>query len=388
MSKANNPQRHTPISGVYIHIPYCIQLCPYCDFNKVTRKSVSRSLFERYQEALCIEIRSYLSRYASRNIHTLYFGGGTPSLYPVPYIRKLLECLKKSGMPENLKEVTLEVDPKTIRRHSLEQLKASGINRISIGAQTFQDDLLIRLGRYHRQKDIKECFEDCRITGFDNISVDLMLGIPGQTMAHLMNDLELLTSLNPEHVSMYHLNIHRGTPWNRVRRSLDLPVESLQLKLHKRATSAFRKMGIHQYEISNFSRPGFQSRHNTDCWSLKGYLGFGAGASSYDGQKRWQNVKALEIYVKNTLQKGNAKGGVEKLTERDHKIEYVMLSLRKSAGFSLAVYEKQFGKSVFDDFPDLAVGDIMNTLVGIRGGRIRLTAKGRLLSNEVLQALF
>jgi len=376
------------LSGLYIHIPFCIQICPYCDFNKVLRSEVSDSFVRRYQNALLREWEFWKNKESVfSKIGTIYFGGGTPSLYPSEKILEILNRVRSHAEVKEGIEVTLEVDPKTIRRPKLEMLKAAGINRVSLGVQSFQDPILEKLGRYHRQKDILACYADCRAVGFGNVSLDLMYGVPGQTLELWENDLLQVQHLNPEHVSLYSLNLMRGTDFFRKRKSLFFPPEPLQEKFYKMALKTFRSLGILPYEISNFAKKGFESRHNSDCWNRNPYLGLGAGASSFLGQKRWTNVKSLHAYAEKIEQNGNAVLSTEILSERVEKIEFVMLQLRKTKGFLRSEYEHLFGSKAQDDFPSLFNRADLKPCLN-QGARIRLTVSGRNLSNEVFQELF
>jgi oxygen-independent coproporphyrinogen-3 oxidase len=353
----------------------------------VHRSEVSNSFVQRYQKALLLSWEFWKNKEgAFSKIGTIYFGGGTPSLYPAEKIQEFLDTVRNHADVEHDAEVTLEVDPKTIRRPKLEMLKAAGINRVSLGVQSFQDPVLEKLGRYHRQKDILSCYEDCRTAGFKNVSIDLMYGVPGQTWEFWENDLRHVQNLNPEHVSLYSLNLMRGTDFFRKRKILSFPPEPLQEKFYKRATKVFKELGIFPYEISNFSKKGFESRHNSDCWNRKPYLGLGVGASSFLRRKRWRNIQSLHAYVEKIEQHENAVGDTETLSTRVEKIEFVLLQLRKTRGFLRAEYERLFGCGVEEDFPALLAPRLRSLL--IQGPHIRLTVAGRNLSSEVFQELF
>ena len=374
-------------TGLYIHIPFCIQICKYCDFNKNLRSGFNASDLKAYQEALLGELDfRFRIQEAIGRISSIYFGGGTPSLFPRDYVRVLIEKAKQGKGLEKDTEITLEADPKTIRKRSLLMLKEAGVNRISLGAQSFDDGILKTLGRYHAKRDILECFRDCKEAGFENISLDLIYGVPGQTKDSWERDLEAITQLSPEHVSLYNLTLARGTELYRRRKSYDFPLEELEMHFYSRAVAAFKKIGIRQYEISNFSKAGFESRHNLDCWSYRPYLGIGAGASSFIGGKRWKNLGEVRRYMTMISVKGNAESERRKLSLRDEKVEFIMLGLRKIKGFLKCDYEKRFHSLPENDFPRLYSEEI-NALI-FKGNRIKLSPKGINLSNEVFETLF
>jgi oxygen-independent coproporphyrinogen-3 oxidase len=388
LKQKTNPKDLPPLNGfgVYVHLPFCIQLCRYCNFNKVPRASVNREMLSRYQSALLRELDSAGKRFGPGPVRTLYFGGGTPSVYPAEWIHALADAAARlaPGLPPP-REITVEVDPKTIRARTLSRYVDAGVNRVSIGAQSFSNALLERLGRYHRKRDILELFALCREAGFRNLSMDLMIGIPGQERTHWETDLEKAAGLAPEHVSLYCLELARGTEWYRQRKRLALPSPEQTAAWYRIARRFWKARGIRAYEISNFARPGFESKHNLDCWNRIPYIGIGAGASSFLENRRWTNVRDVDRYVRRLERKGTAAARVDKLAPRDRKMEFVMLRLRKSAGFSRNEYRKQFGCDPEKDFPGLFQKEI-KTFVHT-GNRIKLTLRGVLVSNEILQSI-
>ena len=268
----------------------------------------------------------------------------------------------------------------------MERLQSLGVNRVSLGVQSFQDPLLEILGRYHRQKDILECYEDCRSIGFSNISLDLIYGIPGQTLSLWEKDLEWLERLKPEHVSLYNLNVARGTDFFRKRKQLIFPAEETQIAMYYRGLNRLKVIRIRPYEISNLSKPGYESRHNLDCWNRKPYLGIGAGASSFSGKKRWSNIRNFYLYIRLVGVQGNGRTRSEPLSLQDEKMEFVMLSLRQIKGFNKKTYRELFRSDVEKDFPSLFSKKELNSLI-IQGEKIKLSLKGRILSNEIFQEL-
>jgi oxygen-independent coproporphyrinogen III oxidase len=372
--------------GLYFHIPFCIQKCRYCDFNKIVRSSCTGAAIKQYHQALLREWEFLREEQHLTSVQTIYFGGGTPSLYPPDKIEVLLTSVFQSVQVSPEMEITLEIDPKTIRKRSLERLQSLGVNRVSLGVQSFQDPLLEILGRYHRQKDILECYEDCRSAGFSNVSFDLIYGIPGQTLSLWEKDLEWLERLKPEHVSLYNLNIARGTDFFRKRKQLTFPEEKTQIAMYYRGLNRLKTIRILPYEISNLSKPGYESRHNLDCWNRKPYLGIGAGASSFSGKKRWSNIRNFYHYIRQVEVHGKGRTRSETLSLQDEKMEFVMLSLRQIKGFNRKTYRELFRSDVEKDFPSLFIKKELNSLI-IQGKRIKLSRKGRILSNEIFQEL-
>lgn len=378
-----NPVFYSKSIGLYIHIPFCIQICRYCDFTKVRRSEVSRELLDQYHQALLTEIDYLFNTYDIQNISSVYFGGGTPSLYPKAGIEEILSRLRPfhSG---NI-EITLEADPKTIRKHSLIQLKNMGVNRISIGAQSFNSRALKELGRFHEPRDIFECYEDCREAGFNNLSLDLMFGIPDQTLQEWNFDLQTLVRLNPEHISLYNLTLARGTPFYRERNLLSFPDEKDQVRMYRKAHFYLAEKGYEHYEISNFSKKGYTSCHNTDFWNFKPYLGIGAGASSFIPPWRWENLHSPEKYIQtvSAFKRGSRK--VRRLTGEEMKSDYVILQLRKAEGLNNKTYTTLFNSIPEVDFPGLRDEEI-KSLIQFKK-RIKLNLRGMILSNEVFQRL-
>lgn len=369
-----------PKFGIYIHIPFCIQLCNYCDFNKLLRSTCNKTDIENYHKTLITEINQFFLKHPEcKNISSIYFGGGTPSLYPKEKLFEILQTLKKYTDYKNI-EITIEVDPKTIRKNSYQLLKNYGINRVSIGAQSFNDSILSILGRYHKQSDIIKCYYDCREAGFKNVSLDLIYGVPNQTLKIWNHDLDNIIKLNPEHVSLYNLTIAPKTFIYKHKKQLDFPSDFEQIKFYNLALKYFKSINIFQYEISNFAKIGFESKHNTDCWDLTPYIGFGVGASSYMFERRWQNISNFDKYINN--QKPLR---IKKLSIKDRKIEFVMLKLRKIKGFSKTEYYQKFHSDFEIDFPEL-LNNEFKALINVKKN-IKLTQKGINLSNEIFEKL-
>ncbi len=372
--------------GIYFHLPFCIQICKYCDFNRYLRKDFSKDVLFDYQRSLLKELLYFLNGSQRKRVSTIYFGGGTPSLYPVNMISELIFVIRENSLLDDDAEITMEVDPKTIRLRSLESLRKSGVNRLSVGAQSFNNEILETLGRYHQCGDIFKCINDAEKAGFLNISLDLIYGVPKQSIEVVNSDLEIIKSLPLTHISLYNLTLSRGTDFFKKRDSLPFPSEDIELKLYSIIKKQLRQTGFKHYEISNFSRPGFTSKHNLNCWNLIQYKGIGAGAHSFLNGTRYANTKNIYKYISNLKTKSNSRVFTHKLSLIEKKREFVMLSLRKSRGFSREEYRKRFLSDVQIDFPDLFVIELKPFLS--QSKHIRLKAKGINISNEIFLRLF
>ncbi|MCU1288213.1 MAG: Oxygen-independent coproporphyrinogen-III oxidase-like protein [Acidobacteria bacterium] len=365
-------------AGIYLHIPFCRSRCSYCDF--ATDVFKSDAVVERYVSALVKEIENFSQ--TAQSIDTIYFGGGTPSLLAPGQLEKILNSIyKKFPLVENL-ELTMEMNPATVTPETLNSYKSLGVNRASFGAQTFDDTELKRLGRRHTANDVRETIELLRNAGFDNVSFDLIAGLPRQTLADWERNLDEALELNPEHLSLYLLEIHEGTPLAEQIRSRrqplpdeDLPGEMYELMLEKTA-----RKGYEQYEISNFSLPGFQSKHNTKYWLCEPVYAFGVSAHSFDGKHRYANERDTAKYVDLIESSSGAEVYRE---ETDLGSEFVFLGLRLSEGIDLGEYEKRFGANLREKYAaDLRRLEEFG-LIEFAGNNLRLTRKGMVYSNEV-----
>lgn len=270
-------------AGLYIHIPFCSSRCSYCDFATGLYQS---ELAERYVRALVAEIRS--SAEAGARVNTIYFGGGTPSLLDPAQLDRILVAVRDQFDVDAASEITLEINPGSVTPEKLLDFRKLGINRASFGAQTFDDRELAKLGRSHTAADARRTFQDLRTAGFDNVSFDLIAGLPGQTLAGWERNVDEALSLQPEHFSFYLLEVHSGTPLaQHIERGLQpVPDEDLAAVMYERMLERAVAAGYEHYEISNLCRPGFDSRHNTKYWTGEPYFGFGCSAHSYDGKFR------------------------------------------------------------------------------------------------------
>ena len=328
--------------GLYIHIPFCKRKCEYCDFKSYAGKE---ELVDEYIKWLKYEVKEVgegnrldyennLDKLAI--VKTIYIGGGTPSLIDSKYINEILEVVKQNYTLENDLEITIEVNPGTVNQEKLEQYKKSGINRLSIGLQSTHDRLLKKLGRIHNYEEFLNTFELARKVGFENINVDLMLGLPEQSIEDLKESVEEIIKLNPEHISVYSLIVEEGTPFYKKleENELDLPEEEIERKMYWTVKQELEKAGYIHYEISNFAKAGFESKHNLSCWNQEEYIGFGTSAHSYTNNVRFSNTDSIEEYINNYDTNNETDNFIfhEKQNKESKMKEFMLLGLRKIEG--------------------------------------------------------
>jgi oxygen-independent coproporphyrinogen-3 oxidase len=370
-------------AGIYIHIPFCRSRCSYCDFATGIYEG---ALAERYVAAVAREIASFKSAEQRAEIDTIYFGGGTPSLLSPAQVERLLCAVKERFRLTTNAEVTMEMNPGTLTLDTLREYAQLGVNRASFGAQTFDDRELRSLGRVHTAADVRQTISDLREAGFRNISFDLIAGLPAQTLDAWSRNLDEALALRPNHLSLYLLEVHEGTPLaEQIRRGQqpspddDTAAEMFQLMLDRTATA-----GYEHYEISNFCLPGFESRHNTKYWRGLAVYGFGCSAHSFDGaRRRWANERDAARYTA-LIEEGRAPV-VEtiELDEREAQAEAVFLGLRLMRGLSLAAHREKFGHDLRAEYAAELARLSEAGLISIKDDWLSLTRQGALLSNEV-----
>ena len=365
-------------AGVYLHIPFCKSRCSYCDF--ATDVYRNAETVERYVTALVKEIGVFKGPKTPAD--TIYFGGGTPSLLAPAQVEKILAAVRDKFDVLPGAELTMEMNPATVTPETLAAYRALGVNRASFGVQTFNDTDLKRLARGHNAQEARDTLSMLRKAGFDNISFDLIAGLPRQTLADWEANMDEALALQPDHLSLYLLEIHEGTPLAKQIRSerQPLPDEDLAADMYELLVDKTAAAGLRQYEISNFSRPDFESRHNSKYWLLDPVYAFGVSAHSFDGTHRYANERDTSAYV-NLIEK---LGSAENFREETRVAsEFVFLGLRKSDGVNLLEYKTRFGIDLLQkyaaDLDDLGEAG----LIEIAGENLRLTRKGMLYSNEV-----
>ena len=381
-------------SGAYIQVPFCQTKCTYCNFHTGV---VAASSFAPYVQAVCREIRNHSSLLeasgifwpAGLRVDSVYVGGGTPSLLDPGLLDELLQAIRDS-FSSCFTEVTLEADPETVEPEKAAGWAASGINRISLGVQSFVDDELKFAGRMHRAADIHKALPILRSLGFANISFDLIAGLPKQTEDFWRYSLEELIALSPEHVSVYIMEIDEGSrlglevlQGGSRYSARDLPSEESMADFYELAQRELKCAGYEQYEISNWAKPGFTSKHNLKYWRREPYLGFGAGAHSFSGTQRWANVHDAAAYVVAISDGKNAVESVDTLTRTLALEEELFLGLRQLAGIDFRRIERQYGVDLEEKMFRLA----SNGMVEREGNMLRLSPDKLSVSNEIIVAL-
>jgi len=382
--------------GVYVHVPFCERVCPYCDFAVVAARRLSPDQEQGYVDALLSELERRAESYAGRRLASLYLGGGTPSLLRPASVARIIRRVHETFDAAGSVEVTLEANPGSLERQRLPGFRAAGVNRISMGVQSFSDITLKRLGRAHRAAEARLALAAAREAGFDQLSLDLILAAPGQALEAFERDLEEAVAFGPEHVSLYELSIEPGTPFALAdaRGQLRRPNETGVLAMLEQAEHRLAAAGYARYELSNFARPGFEAVHNRRYWERRPVLGLGVGAVSSDPPSarapfgvRRQNTRDLARYLDCT-------GRAESAEDRDAEIfdaatargEAVFLALRTARGLDSARFSDEFG-SPPRGFWEASIDELVGRglLEEAPGGDLCLTDRGRLLSDSVFQ---
>jgi len=380
--------------GVYVHIPFCERVCPYCDFAVVGVRALAPDVEARYVDALLRELALRRAAFAGRRLVSLYLGGGTPSLCRPPSIDRVVRAVRAAFPGAETVETTLEVNPSTLERERLPAFRDAGVNRVSLGIQSFDDGVLKRLGRAHRADEARRTLRACRSAGFEALSMDLLFAAPGQTRARLERDLDEALDFGPEHLSSYELAVEPGTPFATAaaRGQLDLPGEEEAVAMLESLAARIEAAGYERYELSNYARPGFAAVHNRRYWQRLPVLGLGAGAFSTDpatdetpfGVRR-SNLRAPDAYVAQVEAGGSAEAGpAEVLDAATARGEAMFLSLRTRRGVDASAFAEEFG-SPPRGFFDAEIEGLLaqGLLLEGTGGDLCLTSRGRLLSDSV-----
>ena len=358
---------------IYVHIPFCRSKCNYCAFNSKVGGADEKNF---YVDALIDEI-NFRGDFSAAE--TIYFGGGTPTTLTLNQLEKILRAIEKNFSVDERAEISVEANPGTVDENFLRGLKFLGFNRLSLGVQSFDDELLKILGRIHDSRTAKENILLAK-KFFSNVSVDLMYGLPNQTLEKLRRDVEALKNFDVEHVSIYGLEIEDGTKFFQLARAgkLNLPEENLCADMYYFITKNLPALGFKRYEVSNFAKENFFSRHNLGYWTGKKYFGFGAGAHSFDGKLRTSNVRDVKIYIEKKISVVE-----EVVTPQAAMEEFCFLGLRVVEGISAQTFEKNFGEKIFDVFGSAIEKNLRRGLLAVDGDKIFLTERGMSLGNEV-----
>lgn len=373
------------MAGIYIHIPFCSSRCIYCGFFSTTNLNQR----ERYTAALCQELKMRCKELQEEKITTIYFGGGTPSLLSPQQLKLIFNTIEDYFNVSEVQEITLECNPDDISHTFLSNLKELPINRISMGIQSFNDETLHFLKRRHNSIQAINAVKNCKDAGYNNISIDLIYGIPGQNSQDFKSDIETAVSLDVTHISSYHLSYEEETPiWQMlINKKIDSIDEEESVQMYNILCDTLKENDFNHYEISNFAKNGFESKHNSSYWNGVPYLGVGAGAHSFDGDTRRWNPDNLNEYIEG-IELGHTVYEEEHLTLADKHNEAIMLGLRKQEGISLSNFKNRFGEELYNLL-------LSNTETQIKSGtlikerdRIHFSEHGLFISDNIVSSLF
>lgn len=370
--------------GIYVHIPFCMSKCLYCDFNSFAKKD---ECIELYIKSLNKEIEEYAKVNKDILVKTIYIGGGTPSYIKEKYIKEIINTIKQNFEIIKDAEITIEVNPGTVNKRKMECYYKSGINRLSIGLQSSNDKLLKLIGRVHKFEDFLETVRIAQAVGFTNINADCMIGLPTQNIYDIEETLNVLINLRLTHISVYSLIIEPNTPIEKKINSgeLKLPDEEIERYMYWFAKRKLEENGYLHYEISNFAKPLFRSKHNLDCWNQKEYKGFGISASSYENGVRYTNIEKIDTYIQN-IENGDIKANsiIEEKQDKEAMMkEYMLLGLRKITGVDINEFIKKFAISPLYKFNKEITKLLREGLIEVNEHSIRLSKKGLDLANIV-----
>ncbi|MDM0930510.1 radical SAM family heme chaperone HemW [Clostridium perfringens] len=368
--------------SLYIHIPFCAQKCLYCDFPSFARKDHLR---KAYIEALNKEIISLREKHNNLEINTIFIGGGTPSVLEYDELECLLKEVAKLNMAKDI-EYSMECNPGNLTEEKLEVMKKYGVNRISMGLQAKQDNLLKGLGRIHNYKTFKENFLLAKKVGFNNINVDLMFGLPNQRLNEWEETLREIISLEPAHISAYSLIIEEGTAFYNLYENdkLKLPTEEEERKMYHLAKKILEENGFNQYEISNYAKERKECRHNLAYWNMDNWIGVGSAAASYINGKRIKNISSVEEYINSINEKGEAVEEIINNSKNDNMEEFMFMGLRKINGIDENEFKKRFSMNINDVYGEILNKYIDEGLLIRDSGRIFLSEKGIEISNIIM----
>ncbi|MDP8266600.1 MAG: radical SAM family heme chaperone HemW [Candidatus Aceula meridiana] len=360
--------------GLYVHIPFCLRKCFFCSFVVYIGKNNHKKKY-----LTCLE--QELKEYSQKRIKTIYFGGGTPTFLNGDELTRLIKSVKANFLIEENCEFTIEANPDTIDFPKARLLKELGVNRVSIGAQTFSNRYLKFLGRTHQAKDVEKCFAALRKAGFDNITLDLMYGFPGQTLGELKDDIKKIIKFNSEHLSLYTLTVEPRSKFNI--QNLKMPSTQRLGAFYTHITRALEKKGFAQYEISNFAKPGKQSEHNCIYWKCQDYIGLGAGAHSHFEGTRFWNTSSVPTYLRLAEKGKPTVDGKEKLNKDRRLLEALLFGLRMNEGVSLCILEKQFNAKFSKQTKEKISQFCKDEFLILKNSHLKTTLQGRLVLDEL-----
>lgn len=371
--------------GLYVHIPFCVKKCNYCDFLSAPADDTTK---KRYVDALCKEIIGYKELTKEYELATIYFGGGTPSILDVSLTEQILTTVRNCFDVNQSAEITLEVNPGTASLEKLKRYKELGINRLSIGVQSAKEKELALLGRIHSFEEAEQTVLWAREAGFTNISLDLMSALPNQSLEAYKENVEAILALNPEHISSYSLIVEEGTPFysqyaEGMPKEEELPDEETDRAMYAYTKERLSAAGYDRYEISNYAKPGFESRHNSSYWIGTEYLGVGLGASSLFTNARYHNETELPAYIEDVEAGKDVRREIERLVPEEQMEEFMILGLRMMCGVSRTGFQKRFGRPIETVYGSALQKLKKQELITMEGDRVALTDLGIDVSNQV-----
>ena len=378
-------RKHKTPLGIYIHVPFCRSKCQYCDFYSVTTKDTR--LLDHYLAAICTHIKEAGQLAPGYLVDTIYFGGGTPTFFGADGMADILTAIRKNFDVSGTAEITFEANPDSVSDRLLRRLRNEGFNRVSLGVQCDNDEILKKLGRPHNYAQAVNAYQRIRKKGFKNVSLDLMYGLPGQSLEDWEKTLRHVLELMPEHISCYGLKVEEGTPLYDYKEFCNLADDDTQADMYLAAVEILRSCGYRQYEISNFSRKGHVSRHNLKYWQGGEYLGFGPAASSDFGGRRFTVVKDLKAYIQGIRSGGQVLEEVLEIAPRERAGEYLMMRLRTVAGIDPSEYEKKYLMPFAPLERELERCKERGLANKTFDGRWQLTPNGFLVSNSIISDL-
>ncbi len=385
MAKKSSTKTKKPL-GLYIHIPFCKSKCSYCDFCSYV--NTDQRVVDHYINSLILQAEDFASQCKKEYyVNSIYFGGGTPSLIPVKQIARILDCIVRLYTVSKNAEITLEMNPATVNGDYLKKLRKAGVNRLSIGMQSANDNELKSLGRIHTFEDFVKTYNAARYVGFENINIDVMYGIPGQTKESFSNTLDRIVELEPEHVSIYALKLEEGTPMYKMQENLVFPDDDDQFEMYCDAINKLKKINIEPYEISNFSIDGYESAHNIKYWLGSEYIGLGVAAHSYFKGERFEATKNIKTYVyamELVKKKIPIYVSYEKIGTAEAAKEFFMLGMRLYEGIERQEFEEKFGIGWAELFLDPLKDYVEEGYVKIENGIYSFTEKGMFVSSYII----
>ena len=370
--------------SLYIHIPFCAKKCLYCDFPSYGEMD---KYFEDYTESLLNEIKNGERIYSDYDISTIFIGGGTPTVLSPKLLGKITDAVLERYNVESNAEITSEANPGTVDGYKLKEMKAMGINRLSFGVQAWQNNILKALGRIHDRETFLKNLDEAKNAGFENINCDLMFSLPNQTFKDWMETLENFSKLDIQHISAYSLIVEDGTPFKKMQEEgrLLLPDEETDRKMYSAANEMLAKNGFERYEISNFAKKGFESRHNITYWETRPYIGFGLGSHSYFQAERYNNTYDLKEYIAANGDAKKLRENKEILTDKEKEEEFMFMGLRMKKGISTDEFSRRFGRDIYSVYGEKIEELLDEKLIEKKENRIMLTERGTDVSNIVFE---